>query len=326
MMRRSDVVRRVVQRWPAASRLPVRLLAQSRLSGHWLVNALLKDLGMYDRTPAYLASRDLYVPRPLLDFYSNFEPLTLRAFRQALAPGMTVVDVGAHIGCYTVLAAPVIGVRGVVYAIEPCVDNRRLLMRNLHRRALTNVIVLPNAAGRTTRRRPFYIAGSSTLHGFYGHPMAGATQTTIEVQESPLDDLLHGSIDVIKIDVEGAEIEVLEGGEQILRRSPEASLFVEWNPACLSAAGYDPAELPDRIAALGFSEIRVLDDHARRVRDLEEVLSEVRSREQPPFWYANLWATKRHPSAPPARPRGGAQTGRPRAAARRAPPVPPSAG
>ena len=132
--------------------------------------------------------------------------------------------------------------------------------------------------------------------------MSGAAQTTIEVQESPLDELLHGSIDVIKIDVEGAEIEVLEGGDQILRRSPEASLFVEWNPACLTAAGYDPTELPARIAALGFSEIRVLDDHAQRVRNLDEVLSEVRSRAQPPFWYANLWATKRHPSISPPRP------------------------
>ena len=291
-MRRSEMVRRLVKRWPAVSRPAIRLIAESRLSGHWLVNALLKDLGMYDRTPAYLASLDLYVPRQLLGFYLNFEPLTQRVFRQALAPGMTVVDIGAHIGYYTVLAAPVVGVHGAVYAIEPCVDNRRFLMRNLHRRALMNVTVLPYAAGRATRLRAFHIANESTLHGFYAHPLSGATQTTIEVQERPLDELLHGAIDVIKIDVEGAEIEVLEGAENILRRSPALSLFVEWNPDCLTAAGCDPTELPARLAALGFSKIHVLDDHAQRVRDLEEVLSEVRSREQPPFWYANLWATR----------------------------------
>jgi len=47
------------------------------------------------------------------------------------------------------------------------------------------------------------------------------------------------------------------------------------------------------LAALGFSEIRVLDDRAQRVRDLEEVLSMVRGREQPPSWYATLWAIRR---------------------------------
>jgi hypothetical protein len=51
--------------------------------------------------------------------------------------------------------------------------------------------------------------------------------------------------------------------------------------------------LPARLAALGFSEIRVLDDRAQRVRDLEEVLAMVRGREQRPSWYATLWATKR---------------------------------
>lgn len=292
-MRRSDMVRRLAQLCPPASRPVVGLLAKSRLSCHWLLNALLQDLGISNRIPAYIASLDLYVPRDVLEFYLNFEPLTQRAFRQALAPGMTVVDVGAHIGYYTVLAGSVVGEQGAVYAIEPCADNRRLLERNLRRHAFRNVTVCPCAAGAVSRPRAFHVTDSSALHGFYAHPLSRGTRT-IAVQEMPLDDLLDRPLGVIKIDVEGAEMEVLAGAENVLRRSPDLSLFVEWNPGCLEAAGCDPGVLPSRLAALGFSEIRVLDDRAQRVRDLEEVLAMVRRREQPPFWYATLWAT-RHP-------------------------------
>jgi hypothetical protein len=136
------------------------------------------------------------------------------------------------------------------------------------------------------------VADSSALHAFYAHPLSRGTRT-IAVQERPLDELLDPPVGVIKIDVEGAEMEVLAGAENVLRRSPKLSLFVEWNPDCLEAAGCDPTVLPAQLAALGFSEIRVLDDRAHRVRDLEEVLSMVRGREQPPSWYATLWATKR---------------------------------
>ena len=75
-MHRSDVLRRVARTYPAVCRPPMRLVASSRLSCHWLVNALLRDLGIYDSTPAYVESLDLYVPRPLVDAYQRHEPLT----------------------------------------------------------------------------------------------------------------------------------------------------------------------------------------------------------------------------------------------------------
>jgi FkbM family methyltransferase len=291
-MHRSEVLRRVARTWPAVCRPPVRLVAGSRLSCHWLVNALLRDLGIYDTTPAYLESLDLYVPRPLVDFYRNMEPLTRQAFRHALAPGMTVVDVGAHVGSYTAVAAHAVGRRGVVYAIEPGPDSRELLARNVRHHHLHNVVVLPCAAGRTTRSRVFHLETESTLHGFYAHPLSQGAVRTIEVQERPLDEVIPGSVDVMKIDVEGAEIEVLDGARRLLRRSGGASLFVEWNPACLVAAGHAPADLPARLSALGFSRVRVLDDRAGREREIGAVLAEVRTGGLGPSWYTTLWASR----------------------------------
>jgi hypothetical protein len=256
-MHRSDVLRRVARTYPAVCRPPMRLVASSRLSGHWLVNALLRDLGIYDSTPAYVESLDLYVPRPLVGAYQRREPLTRQAFRHALLPGMTVVDVGARVGSYTVVAAQAVGRRGTVYAIEPDLDSRRLLVRNVRHQRLRNVVV-----------------------------------PGLEFQGKPLDEVIPGPFDVAKIDIDGSEIEVLEGAKGLLRRREGAALFVKWSPAALAAVGHDAADLPDRLEDLGFWRLRVLDDGAGQERELGAVLAELRSRRQPASWSATLWASQ----------------------------------
>jgi hypothetical protein len=67
---------------------------------------------------------------------------------------------------------------------------------------------------------------------------------------------------------------------------------VEWNPACLIAAGHGPADLPARLSALGFSRVRVLDDRAGREREIGAVLAEVRTGGLGPNWYTTLWASR----------------------------------
>ncbi|HEX6081053.1 MAG TPA: FkbM family methyltransferase [Methylomirabilota bacterium] len=257
-MHRSDVLRRVARTYPAICRPPVRLVAGSRLSCHWLVNALLRDLGIYDTTPAYLESLDLFVPRALVDAYRHFEPLTRQAFRHTLLPGRTVVDVAARAGSYTVLAAHAVGRRGTVYAVEPDPDSRLLLVRNVRRQRLHNVVV-----------------------------------PDMELRAKPLDEVIPGPVDVVRIDVEGAEIEMLQGAERLLRGSAGAVVFVKWNPGGLAAAGHDPADLPARLQALGFSRLRVLDDRAGQERELDAALAELRSgRPEAAFWSATLWASE----------------------------------
>lgn len=221
----------------------------------------------------------------------DYEPLTRRVFADALAPGMTVADVGAHVGYYTILAARRVGPAGTVHAVEPCAETLAFLERNLALNEVTNVVVHPYAAGAARRNRVLHVTGSSDSHGFYPHPLT-ETLRTVEVAETPLSEVLDGRVDVVKIDVEGAEIEVLDGMREALLEAPPRSLLVEWNPACMTSAGRDPLELPAHLERLGFATVVALDDRELRVRTLAETRRIVSGGPLPPSWHVNLWARR----------------------------------
>jgi FkbM family methyltransferase len=233
------------------------------------------------------------IPQRFVEHYllQEYEPVTSWAFLGSLREGMVVIDVGAHIGYYTLLAARTVGQAGRVHAVEPSRENQEFLAENIRLNGMENVTLHSCAAGKSQGNRVFHLTGSSDSHGFYPHPCTETVQT-IEINVRPLDEIVQGSVDAIKIDVEGAEIEVLQGMSRVLAESPQISLCVEWNLPCLRNAGYDPCELPVCLQDLGFREIEVLDDVEQRRRSLEEVLALVRSRQVPEIWYVNLWARR----------------------------------
>jgi FkbM family methyltransferase len=232
----------------------------------------------------------LRLPRRFLNHYvyHDYEPVTRRVFLHALRPGMRVADVGAHIGFYTLLAAQRVGPEGKVVAVEPSEENLGYLRENLGLNGLQNVEVHPVAAGARREERTFRLTGSSDSHGFYSHPLA---ETVEEISSVPLDEIVTDPVQLMKIDVEGAELEALAGMTRILSETPRLTLCIEWNPACMRSAGYDPLDLPAELEKLGF-RIRALDDLEGRERTLDDVTRRVRSGSTPDYWYANLWAER----------------------------------
>ena len=196
----------------------------------------------------------------------EFEPFTVRLFASLLRPGMTVVDVGACIGLYSVLAAKVVGDEGVVYAFEPDARNQRDLRENVRGNGVRNVLVVPKAASDRAGVASFYVrrpAGHSGLHAARGGFLAAGA-----VESIPADDVLRGqSLGVVKIDAEGHELSVLRGMERTLERSPDAKLFIELAPDTLRAAGTSGEEL---VSALRrhFGEIFEIDEVGQRLLPL----------------------------------------------------------
>lgn len=168
-----------------------------------------------------------------------------RLFDHLLQPGMTVIDVGANIGYNTCYAARCVGPNGRVYALEPAQDTLAVLYRNLFTNHLENVCVLPYAAGGHRRVQRFFLRGAiSAVNSLFPDNFYAAVTEQVEVLTLPLDDLMLSSPpDLVKIDVEGAEIDVLQGMSRLMT-APGLRLIVEWHPTLQETAGYAPTALP----------------------------------------------------------------------------------
>jgi len=223
--------------------------------------------------------------------FDRYEPVTDAHLADALRPGMVVLDIGAHVGYYTLVAAQAVGPSGKVHAFEPCAETLSLLRRNVRANGFENVEIHPYAAGSSDSRRILHVTGSSDSHGLFPHPLTETVRTT-EVRTVAVAQVVSGRADLVKIDVEGAEFEVLEGMRDLVSGEDPSVLIVEWNPACLRNAGRDPLELPRCLEGLGFTNISVLDDRRRLVRSVSDTHEEIAGGSPPPWWYVNLWATR----------------------------------
>jgi FkbM family methyltransferase len=149
--------------------------------------------------------------------------------------GDTVVDVGAHIGLYTLIAAKKVGPSGKVIAIEPDPENFKILKKNILLNRLMNVEALQCAVYSTKEKVKLFlpeIEGGRTIFNTVMQDRARtSTENFIEVEANTLDDILESinirEVNWIKIDVEGAELEVLKGAVNTLSSNKNISLVIE---------------------------------------------------------------------------------------------------
>jgi len=173
-----------------------------------------------------------------------WEPAETALLLEQLAPGDTVVDVGANIGWYTVLASRAVGEDGLVIAFEPDPTNFELLRRNVEANGCHNVRLERKALSNERGTIELFLHNRNK-----GMHSALAFQTpdgSIEVEAIPLDDYLADvprPIDFVKIDVEGAEGMVLEGMRETLVSNAQLKLLVEFAPKRLRRSGCDPRQL-----------------------------------------------------------------------------------
>lgn len=187
-----------------------------------------------------------------------FEPNEMSWFRGALRPGMTVVDVGANCGLYTMLAARRVGAGGRVVAIEASPREQARLADHVDLNALENVTIIPAAAGEAAGRASLRMAqwphaGQNTLGDFIYRGVGTAQVCEVEVTtvDRVVRDLALDRVDVMKIDAEGADVLVLRGAEETLRRfSP--TLLIEVNDPTLAHQKCQSGEIWDILERHGY--------------------------------------------------------------------------
>jgi FkbM family methyltransferase len=185
-----------------------------------------------------------------------------------LSPGSVFVDVGASIGVFSIMAARLVGESGHVLAIEPGPQNRSLLLLNIASNGLTNVEPIWCAVDEA---EGVLLYGQSKGNGFI-QPFDGDVSLLSDrelVQSRTLDSILadRGRVDVVKIDVEGAEGRVFRGAKQLLEEA-SATIFFELAPPALAArSSMEALELLATVMDYGY-RFDVLIDAADDLVDL----------------------------------------------------------
>jgi FkbM family methyltransferase len=188
-----------------------------------------------------------------------YEKEEISLFARTIQPGMTVVDVGANLGAYSVVALDRLQGQGQLLAIEPAKENffwlQKNLKQNLGLTLKTKVYAvraaLSNKAGVAVLHKNPANKGDNRL--FPDNLLAG----TEKVKTTTLDALCRQkeirSIDVLKIDVQGFEGEVLAGSRRILQASRSCHLFSEFWAEGMRKAKTEPRYIVELLRGLGFN-------------------------------------------------------------------------
>jgi FkbM family methyltransferase len=180
-----------------------------------------------------------------------------RVMKALLSEGGTFVDVGANFGTFSLLASRLVGKSGKVIAIEPQERLASLIEESAGLSGATNIEVHRVACGSVNGEKELLIPEDDSgragfFAGFSGRKKHVAQRVPVTTLDWMLRDTPAERSYVIKIDVEGSEMEVLTGAAQIIE-SRKPPIIIELNPWSFAAAGTTTRKVVDRLASLGYN-------------------------------------------------------------------------
>lgn len=187
-----------------------------------------------------------------------YESHLLDKFLELLRPGMFVVDIGANIGLYTVLSSSRVGSAGKVVAIEPERTNCTFIAKSLEANHFTNTTIHQKALSDKNGEITLFLCESNNAdHRIYNATQGSTSlgRKSVQIPTARLDDILGDDrvkVDLIKMDIQGAEAIALEGMRNTLNGNPELKMVMEFWPWGLQQAGSDPIKLLKDIREIGF--------------------------------------------------------------------------
>ena len=207
--------------------------------------------------PVLLPFGAWWVPRadnlgePLLA--GNFETAEMAFVLRFLQPGMTVLDLGAHHGLYTLLASKCVRSSGRVFAFEPSPRERKALRLHVVINRCWNVRIQEAALGNeNTEANLFVVQGDQTGCNSLRPPVVHSRTAPVRVRIVRLDDWLAeqklGRVDFIKLDVEGGELPALQGAVKLLDKHPRPVILAEVQDIRTGPWGYRAKDILNHLA------------------------------------------------------------------------------
>jgi FkbM family methyltransferase len=211
-------------------------------------------------------------------FFGAYEPIESWLFQRLVSPGDTVVDAGANIGQYTLIAAQAVGPSGTVHAFEPVPANYHRAVAHVSAngfqdRARINQSALWHSRGMIELRRS---ANDADNRGAYTSGVCDVAVDTFVSETVLLDEYAtrHGieRLDVMKVDAEGAELFILEGARAVLE-AYRPTILMEINREACRQQGYEPEAIDRLLRPLGylFRSIRSTGQLSRSLPDFREL-------------------------------------------------------
>lgn len=209
------------------------------------------------------------------------EPETTQLLDLLIKPGMIVLDIGAHVGYYSRRFVKKVGQNGRILSFEPHPKTYQTLQENVapFPNILTFPVALSDHEGKAELHDYLVMSASGSLN--YDPGMAnmqkanqskqdvaprlegGFKAQSFVVDTKRVDDCLAliniTEVDVVKMDIEGAEIGALRGMEQIIQNSPTLALVMEYNPQALHGFGHDPVKALYEVLQMGFNSLSAIE-------------------------------------------------------------------
>ncbi len=187
--------------------------------------------------------------------------------KQTVKPGWTVVDIGANIGYFTLLLSRLVGPTGKVYAFEPDPDNVRVLKKNVMANNCRNVIVVQKAVSNKDGQLKLFLDEENK--GDHRSYDSHDGRKSITIKSTTLDTYFRkdkGTIDFIKMDIQGSEALALLGMKKTMKRQKKLILLSEFWPFGICNSGIKPERYISLLREYGFG-ISILDSrHNKAIR------------------------------------------------------------
>jgi len=201
-----------------------------------------------------------------LSIFKIYEPNQTEIVKKYVREGDIVIDIGAHVGYYTLLMAQLVGENGKVYSFEPDPVNFQLLKKSVEINGFENVVLIQKAVSNITDKVKLFLGDDdSAINRIYDAKLGDAKES-IDVDSVTIDEYFKENdelINFIKLDSEGSEVKIINGMKQFLSRNKELVMMTEFFPFLIKKSGDEPNQYLKSLEKSGFSLYNILDKNEK---------------------------------------------------------------